>query len=131
MSVNEGYVGDSGGGADQNYNVKNAAFEVAGEARDKALKWQKLRIGKNVVVISFAFMLLFTAFQSMANLQSSINSVSCQVISSVSNWGYFTVQILYSATCFVCTNGQTDFCFLIDAPILIDPILSAIWPLNA
>ena len=31
---------------------------------------------KNVVIISFSFMLLFTAFQSMANLQSSINKVS-------------------------------------------------------
>ena len=32
-------------------------------------------IMKNIIVISFAFMLLFTAFQSMASLQSSINKV--------------------------------------------------------
>ena len=37
------------------------------------LKSEKRRIMKNVIVISFAFLLLFTAFQSMAALQSSIN----------------------------------------------------------
>lgn len=36
----------------------------------------KRGIMKNVVIISFSFMLLFTAFQSMANLQSSLNKVS-------------------------------------------------------
>ena len=39
------------------------------------LRSEKRRIIKNVVVISFAFLLLFTAFQSMAALQSSINKV--------------------------------------------------------
>ena len=39
------------------------------------LRSEKRRIMKNVVVISFAFLLLFTAFQSMAALQSSINKV--------------------------------------------------------
>ena len=33
------------------------------------------RIMKNVVVVSAAFMVQFTAFQSMAALQSSINKV--------------------------------------------------------
>lgn len=37
---------------------------------------EKFGMLKNVVVISFAFMFLFTAFNSMANLQSSINKVS-------------------------------------------------------
>ena len=37
----------------------------------RADRW---RIIKNVVAISFAFMCLFTAFQSMSNLQSSINT---------------------------------------------------------
>jgi len=32
------------------------------------------RMLKNVIVTSFSFTLLFTAFQSMANLQSSINT---------------------------------------------------------
>lgn len=34
---------------------------------------EKIRILKNVVIISIAFMFLFTSFNSMANLQSSIN----------------------------------------------------------
>lgn len=34
------------------------------------------RMLKNVFLISFSFAFLFTAFQSMANLQSSLNSVS-------------------------------------------------------
>jgi hypothetical protein len=38
-------------------------------------KHEKRMILKNIIVISFAFMLLFTAFQSMASLQSSINKV--------------------------------------------------------
>ena len=42
-----------------------------GTGHTRADRW---RITKNVVAISFAFMCLFTAFQSMSNLQSSINS---------------------------------------------------------
>lgn len=34
------------------------------------------RMLKNVILISFSFTFLFTAFQSMANLQSSLNTVS-------------------------------------------------------
>lgn len=34
------------------------------------------RMLKNIFLISFSFAVLFTAFQSMANLQSSLNSVS-------------------------------------------------------
>ena len=49
-----------------------AAPQIAGaEHLTKADRW---RIIKNVVAISFSFMCLFTAFQSMSNLQSSINS---------------------------------------------------------
>lgn len=33
----------------------------------------RLRIFKNILVLSFGFMFLFTAFQSMANLQTSLN----------------------------------------------------------
>jgi hypothetical protein len=42
----------------------------------KELKREMLMIMKNIVIISFAFMLLFTAYQSMASLQSSINKVT-------------------------------------------------------
>ena len=37
---------------------------------------EKRAIMKNVILISFAFMLLFTSYQSMASLQSSINKVT-------------------------------------------------------
>lgn len=40
----------------------------------KLAKSEKWRILKNIAVISFAFMVQFTAFQGTANLQSSINS---------------------------------------------------------
>ena len=46
------------------------------------LRSEKRRIMKNVVFISFAFLLLFTAFQSMAALQSSINKVGGLVTST-------------------------------------------------
>ena len=39
------------------------------------IKAEKKGILKNVFLISFAFLLLFTAFQSMSALQSSINKV--------------------------------------------------------
>lgn len=37
------------------------------------------RMLKNVFLISFAFTFLFTAFQSMASLQSSLNTVSLTI----------------------------------------------------
>ena len=40
------------------------------------IKAEKRGILKNVFLISFAFLLLFTAFQSMSALQSSINKAS-------------------------------------------------------
>ena len=41
---------------------------------------QEMRmILKNIIIISTSFMLLFTAFQSMASLQSSINKVNVMV----------------------------------------------------
>lgn len=52
--------------------VKSGRFDQLTDSERKQLKFSIL---KNVIVISIAFMLLFTAFQSMANLQSSINKV--------------------------------------------------------
>ena len=76
---NGAYVND-GGGTDQNYNVNgkgNSGKEWSGgkQLTAEQIKKEQWSIMKNVCVISFAFMLLFTAFQSMANLQSSINKV--------------------------------------------------------
>ena len=58
---------DDGGGDD--------AIVRRMDLSQEELRSEKRRIMKNVVVISFAFLLLFTAFQSMAALQSSINKV--------------------------------------------------------
>ena len=69
---NDGYV--VGDPKDQNYNTKGWTSERP-QLSDEEIRKEKRRILKNVIVISFSFMLLFTAFQSMANLQSSINKV--------------------------------------------------------
>ena len=58
--------------AESQESSKNNKFANLNEEETRLAK---RGIYKNVVVISFAFMLLFTAFQSMANLQSSINKV--------------------------------------------------------
>ncbi len=71
---NSGYVEDH---KDQNYNVKGHHHGALhrGDLTEAEVRKEKCRIMKNVIAISFSFLLLFTAFQSMANLQSSINKV--------------------------------------------------------
>ena len=70
--------------ADGNGNqVKNSVYsdnESCKENRftnlnDEEIRSMKRGIYKNLLTISIAFMLLFTAFESMASLQSSINKV--------------------------------------------------------
>ena len=61
-----------------NNNIRDdtsSGSEVDPESR-KINQREERMIMKNIIVISFAFMLLFTAYQSMASLQSSINKVS-------------------------------------------------------
>ena len=77
---NEGYVGD--GRPDPNANVMKKGMEASRPSSGRfdnltGSEAKRVRFGiiKNVVVISIAFMLLFTAFQSMAALQSSLNKV--------------------------------------------------------
>ncbi|XP_076033862.1 UNC93-like protein isoform X2 [Oratosquilla oratoria] len=60
-------------------------------------KKQKRGMLKNVFVISFAFMCLFTSFQSMANLQSSINKVD----------GTASLSTLYAALVVSCAFVPT------------------------
>ena len=90
---NRGYVADDSNistAADPNDNNINRYGMKGGENNNKdethipnmsnmspeEIRSEKRRIMKNVIVISFAFLLLFTAFQSMSALQSSINKVS-------------------------------------------------------
>lgn len=49
----------------------------------------KRRIIKNVLVISLAFMLHFTAFHGTANLQSSVNEAGTYTLLSI----YFSLMI--------------------------------------
>ena len=64
--------------------MENDAFEGDLEYREKPgtskpsaaqIKKEKRRIYKNLILISFAFLLLFTAFGTTSSLQSSINEV--------------------------------------------------------
>ncbi len=48
----------------------------------KEAKRKRQQITKNVVLISIAFMVLFTSYNSMASLQSSINKVQKIAIES-------------------------------------------------
>ena len=57
-------------------NNNNSSSKIETAALQRQNKHEERMIMKNIIVISFAFMLLFTAFQSMASLQSSINKVS-------------------------------------------------------
>ena len=53
-----------------NLEKKVEASESQGQRQNSDLKWKIL---KNVLLISVAFMVLFTSYQSMSTLQSSIN----------------------------------------------------------
>ncbi|OXA46753.1 UNC93-like protein [Folsomia candida] len=50
---------------------------------------EKVRMLKNLIVICIAFMLLFTAFQSMASLQNSLNNVD--------GLGTYSLSVLYGS----------------------------------
>ncbi len=47
--------------------------DIGKHGRDYIDKAEKRKILKNLVIVSCAFMFLFTAFQSLQNLQSSLN----------------------------------------------------------
>ena len=58
---------------------------------------EKLHIYKNLLLISFSFLLLFTAYESMSKLQSSINSVA-----NLGTWSNTAVYAsLVLSTCFL------------------------------
>lgn len=60
--------------SDEKGGVPKAKMTVSETGKDiKRTRWKLL---KNVVIVSFGFLLLFTAFQSLSNLQSSVNSDS-------------------------------------------------------
>ena len=55
---------------------KPQRMEMEGEQDRGFARGEKFQIYKNVLLISFSFLLLFTAFESMSKLQSSINSIA-------------------------------------------------------
>lgn len=57
-------------------SVANMSLKEKEEEANDETKWlkSKWRIMKNLLVISFAWVFQFTAYQSIANLQSSLNS---------------------------------------------------------
>jgi len=63
---------NSAGGGKKHVDSEKQANRMDGLSNEEK-KIMKRGIMKNVIIISIAFMLLFTAFQSMAQLQSSIN----------------------------------------------------------
>jgi len=95
---NRGYMDTEGGGG-SDYNANNKAQEAAGRTSvenmtAEEIKAEKKGILKNVFLISFAFLLLFTAFQSMSALQSSINKVC--------NLGTYSNAVIYGALVVSC-----------------------------
>jgi len=88
---------EGGGGNDPNGNNKGGAVASRCNVDDmtpEEIRVEKRGILKNVLLISMAFLLLFTAFQSMSALQSSINQVC--------NLGSTSNAVLYAALVISC-----------------------------
>lgn len=92
---NMGFEDTEGGGI--RHNPNNNDSEQFDEKKSDHLKEEKLHIYKNVLLISFSFLLLFTAYESMSKLQSSINSVA-----NLGTWSNSAVYAsLVLSTCFL------------------------------
>ena len=63
--------------------VRNEADDD-GQPTAQEQKSEKRKITKNVFIVSFGFLFLFTAFQSLQNLQSSLNKVQGLGLASLS-----------------------------------------------
>jgi len=84
---NNGFEYDLGGNS-QSYKGESQPMTEAERKREKRL------IYKNVLLISFSFLLLFVAFESMAKLQSSINAVD-----NLGTWSTTSVYISLILSC--------------------------------
>ena len=74
--------------SDQNYAEKGT------EKAEPMYPMTKMQIIKNLLVVSFGFLFLFTSFQSLANLQSSLNKVE-----GLGTWGLATIYIALVLSC--------------------------------
>lgn len=74
--------------------------DLADEAQAKTVlspeecKKERFKIIKNMIIISFGFLFLFTAFQSLQNLQSSLNPDQ--------GLGLASLSVIYAALIFSC-----------------------------
>ena len=55
------------------FSVLKSNEDTTDEVDDRIASWDSRRIYKNLLLISLAFLFVFTAFQALSNLQSSIN----------------------------------------------------------
>ena len=112
------------------------------------VKQEKWRIIKNVMVISFAFMLGFTAFQSMSALQSSINQVhglgtysnvaiyAASIISAILLPSFVIKHLtvkwtltcsLFSYTVYICTNFYPTFYTIVPGGAIVGLAAGPLW----
>ena len=117
---------------------------------DKSVNVEQERRGiiKNVIIICVAFMLLFTAFQSMSALQSSINKVdglgtwsntaiyASLISSSLFLPSYFiktfsvkwTLPVcMFCYTIYICTQFYPEFYTIIPSGILVGVAAAPLW----
>ncbi|XP_063602289.1 UNC93-like protein [Penaeus indicus] len=97
--TNPAFVNDEGSPAGVNKAAEagEAAVVIKKKELTKEEKQEKFQMLKNVFIISIAFMFLFTSFNSMANLQSSINKVE----------GTTALSTLYAALVISCAFVPT------------------------
>lgn len=94
-STNFAFDMDTTGQKDQ--SKKNGVLDANGKISnltDKEKRLAKIKIIKNLIVISCGFLLLFTAFQSLSNLQSSINTID--------GLGTASLSVIYAALVVSC-----------------------------
>ncbi|XP_069973711.1 UNC93-like protein isoform X2 [Penaeus vannamei] len=96
--TNPAFVNDEGAhGATKAAEAGESAAVAKQKELTKEQKQEKFQMLKNVFIISIAFMFLFTSFNSMANLQSSINKVE----------GTAALSTLYAALVISCAFVPT------------------------
>ena len=75
-------------------NLVAANQYIEEQLTSKQLKRERRKITKNVYIISLGFLFLFTAFQSLQNLQSSLNKVE--------GLGFWSLCVIYAALILSC-----------------------------
>ncbi|XP_060577662.1 protein unc-93 homolog A-like [Ruditapes philippinarum] len=146
MEAQKGNALDMGGENTDSPDIKThecAVVEVHGK-----FQMSEKRILKNLVVVSIAFLLLFTAFQSLQNLQSSLNkeeglgTISLSVIYAVGiiagiflpplainilgcKWTMAASIICY--TVFIAANLYAVWATMIPASIIIGTGAATLW----